>query len=86
MALEKTITIEIIEVVQNGSVQVKTKTAIVEDGKEITASFHRHVVCPGDDFSNEDAKVQAICSVIQTPDVVAAYKTMIAENLPKVEA
>ena len=74
MALEKKVVTDLIEVVENGSVQVRTKTAILEDGKEISSKFHRHVVAPGDDYSAEDAKVQAICSSVQTPEVVAAYK------------
>ena len=74
MALEKKVVVDLIEVVENGSVQVRTKTAILEDGKEISNKFHRHVVAPGDDYSAEDAKVQAVCSSIQTPEVVAAYE------------
>ena len=74
MALEKQIIVDLIEVVENNSVQVRTKTAILEDGVQISGSFHRHVVAPGDDYSQEDAKVQAICAAVQTPQVVAAYK------------
>jgi hypothetical protein len=74
MALEKKVLTDLIEVIENGSVQVRTKTAILEDGKEISSKFHRHVVAPGDDYSAEDAKVQAICSSVQTPEVIAAYK------------
>jgi hypothetical protein len=74
MALEKKIVVDLAEVVENGSVQVRTKTAILEDGKEISSKFHRHVVAPGDNYSAEDAKVQAICAAIHTPEVVAAYE------------
>jgi len=74
MSLEKVISVDLIEVVENGSIQVRTKTAIKEDGVEISSKFHRHVVAPGDDFSKEDARVQAICKATHTKDVVAAYK------------
>ena len=74
MALEKKVVVDLIEVLENGCVQVRTKTAILEDGVEISSKFHRHVVAPGADYSKEDAKVQAICSSVQTPDVVTAYK------------
>jgi hypothetical protein len=74
MALEKKVIVDLIEVIENGSVQVRTKTAILEDGVEISSKFHRHVVAPGADYSAEDAKVQAICAAVQTPEVVAAYK------------
>jgi hypothetical protein len=73
MALEKVISVDLIEVVENGSIQVRTKTAIKEDGVEISSKFHRHVVAPGADTSGEDAKVQAIAASIHTPAVIAAY-------------
>jgi hypothetical protein len=72
--LEKVVSVDLIEVVENGSIQVRTKTAIKEDGVEISSKFHRHVVAPGADYSNEDARVQAICKVTHTKDVVAAYQ------------
>ena len=74
MALEKVISVDLIEVVENGSIQVRTKTAIKEDGVEISSKFHRHVVAPGADVSAEDAKVQAIAASIHTAEVVAAYQ------------
>jgi hypothetical protein len=74
MSLEKKVVVDLMEVVENGSVQVRTKTAILEDGKEISSKFHRHVVAPGADYSAEDAKVQAICAATHTPEVVAAYE------------
>ena len=80
MALEKVISVDLIEVVENGSLQVRTKTAIKEDGVEISSKFHRHVVAPGDDYSAEDAKVQAIAASIHTAEVVAAYQEKLAEQ------
>jgi hypothetical protein len=78
MSLEKAIIVDRIEVVENGCVQVRTKTAIKEDGVEISSKFHRHVVAPGDDYSNEDARVQAICAATHTAEVIEAYKAAIA--------
>jgi hypothetical protein len=80
MSLEKVITVDLIEVVENGSIQVRTKTAIKEDGVEISSKFHRHVVVPGADYSNEDARVKAICSVTHTAAVVSAYQAAIAQQ------
>ena len=74
MALEKVISVDLIEVVENGTLQVRTKTAIKEDGVEISSKFHRHIVAPGDDYSAEDAKVKAIAASIHTAEVIAAYK------------
>jgi len=72
--LEKVIFVDLIEVVENGTIQVRTKTAIKEDGVEISSKFHRHVVVPGADYSAEDAKVKAICAAVHTAKVIAAYQ------------
>ena len=82
MALEKIQIVDRIEVVENGSVQVRIKTAIMEDGNQISGNFHRHFVAPGDDYSAEDARVQAICAATHTKDVIAAYKA--AQTAPLV--
>ena len=75
MSLEKQTIVDRIEVIENGSVQVRTATRIVEDGNVISTSYHRHVVAPGQDYSQEDARVQAICSATHTAEVIAAYQT-----------
>lgn len=73
MALEKIEITDRIEVIENGCVQVRTKTAIMEDDKQISGTYHRHVIAPGDDYSAEDARVQAICAATHTEDVITAY-------------
>lgn len=65
----KVVTEDKIEVLESGHVQVRTKTAIVEDGVEISSGYHRHVIAPGDDYSSESAKVQAICAAVHTAEV-----------------
>jgi hypothetical protein len=77
--LEKIEIVDRIEVVESGVVQVRTATRIMEDGKEISSKFHRHVVAPGDDYSGEDARVQAICAATHTAAVIAAYQTSVAQ-------
>lgn len=72
--LEKQIVVDLIEAIENGSIQVRICTRIIEDGKQISSTFHRHVVAPGADYSAEDAKVQAICAAVHTPEVIAAYQ------------
>jgi len=72
--LEKVISVDLIEALENGAVQVRTKTIIKEDGVEISSKFHRHVVAPGDDYSGEDIRVQGICAALHTAEVIAAYQ------------
>ena len=74
MALEKNVTVDLIEVAENGAVQVRTKTTIMEDGKQISGTFHRHVVAPGDSYAGEAQRVQAVCAATHTAETIAAYK------------
>lgn len=76
MALEKIEIFDRIEVIENGCVQVRTKTAIMEDGTQISGSFHRHVIAPGDDYSSEDARVKAICAAVHTAAAIASYQAV----------
>ena len=79
MALEKQTAVDKIEVVGDYShVQVRTATRIVEDGNVISTSYHRHTVAPGQDYSNEDPKVQGICSAVHDAETVAAYEAFVA--------
>jgi hypothetical protein len=80
MALEKIISVDLVEVIENGCVQVRTKTAILENGKQISSTFHRHIVAPGNSYNTEDSKVQAICVAVHTADVVAAYQAAQEET------
>ena len=79
MALEKQTVVDKIEVIENGCVQVRTATRIVEDGNVISTSYHRHVVAPGQDYSQEDSRVQVICAATHTSEVVAAYQAATSQ-------
>ena len=82
MAVEKIISVDLIEVAENGSLQVRTKTVIEEDGVEISTKFHRHVVVPGADVSTEDSKVKDAAASVHTPEVIAAYKAAQVAQIP----
>ena len=80
MALEKVVTEDKIEIVgEFKAVQVRTCTKVLEDGVELSSGYHRHVVSAGDDYSNESAEVQAICAVVHTDAVIAAYEASLEE-------
>jgi len=85
MALTKEIIVDKIEVLEAGHIQVRTATRVLEDGTQLSQSFHRHVLAPsvksgdtwGDtDISGEDAKVQAIANATWTSAVKTAYQEM----------
>jgi len=81
MALTEETVNDKIEVVNNGTysvVQVRTATIIKRDGVEISRSFHRHVVMPDADLTQEDADVAAICTPVFTQAVKDAYAAHLA--------
>ena len=80
MALDKETKIDKIEVVENGTVQVRQATTISENGKEISRTYHRWTIAPGDNYSTQEDKVKDICGVAHTPEVIAAYKAQQEAN------
>ena len=71
-----------IEVVGNFKhIQVRTATVIKEDGKEISRSYHRHVISPNDDITNESADVKAMVAQFHTDAVKKAYADHIATDI-----
>lgn len=83
MALTEKTEEDKIEIVgQYKHVQVRTATIIERDGEEISRSFHRHVVAPGDDTSGQSAEVQAICAAVHTQAVIDAYNANQEASAP----
>ncbi len=89
MALTKETIVDKIEVLEKGQVQVRTETRDMEDGTQLSQSFHRHVLAPsvktgdtwGDtDISGEDARVQAIATATWTSAVKTAFQEMEDTN------
>jgi hypothetical protein len=80
MALTETKVIDKIEVVENGSVQIREVTRIMKDGAEIAHTYHRWVFAPGADVSEMPANVVAICNAAWTPEVIAAYEAQQEAN------
>ena len=96
MALTKVTVVDKIEVLEMGQVQVRTASRIMEDGVQLSSSFHRHVVEPqvrsgyekdvsagtwaATDVTGEDARVAAICTASWTADVIASYIAQIEAN------
>lgn len=53
--------------------QVRTATVVRKDGEEMARSYHRHIVCPGDDLTNEDPRVVALANLLHTPELTAEF-------------
>ena len=80
MSLTKEVTIDKIEITENGVIQVRQATKIIEDGNELSKSYHRWAISPGQDYSDQPDNVKAICAVAHTPAVIAAYQAQIEAN------
>ena len=81
MAITKETIQDKIEVVGDFKhIQVRTATVIKEDGEEISRSFHRHVISPDSDSTNESADVKAMVAQFHTDAVKKAYTDYMAEQ------
>ena len=82
--LEKQISQDKIEIIATGDfkvLQVRTKTAIIEDGTELSSSYHRHVVMPTDDLTAESDEIAAIANALFTQAMKDAYTASQAETV-----
>ena len=83
MAITKEVIQDKIEVVGDFKhIQVRTATVIKEDGKELSRSFHRHVVSPDSDSTNESADVKAMVAQFHTDEVKKAYAEHVKNSTP----
>ena len=82
MSLTKTTTIDQITVTENGTVLYREATRIMEDGNELSKTYHRTSLTPGQDLTGVPANVVAICNVAWTEAVIAAYQAQLEANKP----
>jgi len=81
MALTKEIAVDQITVTENGIVLVREATKIMEDGKELSKTYHRSSFTPASDVSAQPQNVQDICNVVWTPSVISAYQAQQTERV-----
>ena len=74
MSLTKTIVIDQITVTENGVVLYREATRIMEDGNQISQTYHRSSLTPAQDLTGVPANVVAICNAAWTAEVIAAYQ------------
>jgi hypothetical protein len=82
MSLTKTTTVDQITVTENGIVLYREATRIMEDGNEISKTFHRTSLTPGQDLTGQPANVVAICNAAWTTEVIDAYNAQVAAQTP----
>ena len=77
MSLTKTTSIDQITVTENGIVLYREAARIMENGNQISQTFHRTSLTPGEDLTGQPAQVVAIANAAWTPEVIAAYQAQI---------
>ena len=77
MSLTKETVIDKIEVLENGIVQVRQVIRIIENGTQLSQSYHRWALTPGQDLTGQPANVVAICNAAWTEEVISAYQAQI---------
>jgi hypothetical protein len=80
MAITKVTVVDQITVTENGIVLYREATRIMEDGNQLSQTYHRTSLTPAQDLTGQPANVVAICNVAWTPEVVAAYQAQVAKN------
>jgi hypothetical protein len=78
---EKQTVVDRIEVLADQTVAVRYVVTVLEDGLPFAEQIKGNYIRPGDNYSAENAKVQAICAAVHTADVVAAYQEQIAQQI-----
>ena len=82
MSITKTTTVDQITVTENGIVLYREATRIMEDGNEISKTYHRSSLAPASDLTGVPANVVAICNVAWTAVVIAAYQSQLEATRP----
>ena len=83
MALTESTKIDQIEIVGSWNIQVRQATIIERDGEFVSRTFHRWVLTPDMDISDQEQKVKDIANAAWTPEVRQAYETFKAEQAAK---
>ena len=78
MALTEESVVDSINVLPDGQIQVRTATVVKRDSVEISRTFLRHVVAPGDDLNSQDARVKSVGEAVHTAEVIAAHEAAVA--------
>jgi DNA-binding transcriptional LysR family regulator len=75
MSLTKSTVIDQITVTENGIILFREATRVFEDGVELSKTYHRSSLTPGQDLTGIPANVVAICNAAWTPEVIAAFQS-----------
>jgi len=86
MAITKETAVDQITVTENGTVLYREATRIIEDGNELSKTFHRTSLVPGQDLTGVPVSVVAHCNLAWTAEVIAAYQAQVAAQAESIGA
>jgi len=82
MSLTKQVVIDQVTVQENGTIQYREATRIMEDGNQISQTYHRSSLTPAQDLTGVPANVVAICNTVWTAECIAAYQAAQESTTP----
>ena len=82
MAITKETVVDQITVTENGTILYREVTRIMEDGTELTKTYHRNSLTPAQDLTGVPEKVVAICNTVWTQEIIDAYKASKVKDEP----
>ena len=80
MTITKETVVDQITVTENGIILCREATRIMEDGNQLSQTYHRTSLTPAQDLTGVPANVVAICNVAWTAEVIAAYQAQVAAS------
>lgn len=72
--------VTIFTVLEDGQIQIRRSRRIFDSTELVAERYHRHVLAPGDDTTQEDARVRAVANLLWIPAVIQAYRDSQAQN------
>lgn len=82
MTLTEQTVISAITVLEDGQLQIRRSRRVFDGAEMLAEQYHRYVLAPGDDVTQEDPRVRAVATLLHTPAVIAAYKAAQERNRP----
>lgn len=78
--MEQINVIDQITVTEHNVVLVRTAERAVANGQVIAENYARKSFTPGQNVTDEDARVQAVCAAVWTPAAVSAYQQLVSNK------
>lgn len=79
--LTKEIVTDQITADEHGNIMSRVVTRILEEGKEVSRSYHRSSLSPGSDLTGIDPKVATVAKATWTPELIAPFTAAVTAKI-----